>query len=565
LKVNVTRDSSDSPNPLQYSSCPQGTGPSVLGVPFIAGARDDCKLNRNVLLVGMDPAAFPGIRNGGDPFTRIKQRFGVLDVTYNLSPDIIASSTTTYYKNNTDTLINGTYSGASLAIYADNVFSRRDFTQEIRIQSDAQGAPLNWMVGGYYQDARMKINTYIGWNQTLNPIIQPIFGFGFPPLLAGAIHDVDIESKSLFGQLRWRPVETLEIAGGVRWTDERRSNDAQVLNPGATASYFPITQPKIGSKNWSPELTVTYTPTDDLTIFGALKQGYKSGSFSILSIPTDGEGGYGDEKVQGGEVGLKARLLDRALNVNAAFYYYRFSGLQIGVSEPAGANNVPIVRTLNAGKAKTYGIDFDATYQPPDFAGLSLNLAVNWNKARFVELTNLPCYGGQTIAAGCDQQLNPVTGLYTARDESGTPLERAPEWQMIGGFDYDTELTDSLGLAFGSSAQHSSSYITPIGSRSDFKQKGFTKINAYITLKGKDDRWELSLIGNNLNDVIRCGYCANSDFQNTTLLTALAQTTGGVSNVGPFGVAHIDEVGGIAIPGRQVVLKLTLRPIGLFQ
>ena len=398
----------------------------------------------------------------------------------------------------------------------------------------------------------------------MNPIIAPIFGFGLPVNLAGAKHNVHIDSKSLFGQLRWRPVQKIEIAAGVRWTDEQRSNDAFALN-SVTNQFVSTPQPKLSSKNWSPEITITYTPTDDLTIFGALKQGYKSGSYSILSVPAAGKGGYGDEKVQGGEIGLKARLLDHALNFNAAFYYYRYSGLQIGVSQPADGSGVPVIQTLNAGSARTYGIDFDATYRPPSIDGLSFNVAINWNKANFVELTNLPCYGGQTIAAGCNQQLNPNTGLYTARDESGTPLERAPVWQLIGGFDYDTRLNEKIGLSIGSSAQFSSSFITPIGSRSDFRQASYAKLNAYITFKGKDDAWEVSLIGNNLNNVIRCGYCANSDFQNTTILTGLAQTTGGPSNVGPFGTAHIDEVGGIAIPGRQIVLKLTLRPMGLFQ
>jgi iron complex outermembrane receptor protein len=115
----------------------------------------------------------------------------------------------------------------------------------------------------------------------------------------------------------------------------------------------------------------------------------------------------------------------------------------------------------------------------------------------------------------------------------------------------------------GASAQYSSSWTSPIGKRDDFIQPGFTKLNAYVTLKGKEDRWELSLIGNNLTNVIRCGYCTNSDFKNTTVLTALANTTGGVSNAGPLNPAgKIDDVAGIALPGRQVFVRLTLRTGG---
>ena len=87
---------------------------------------------------------------------------------------------------------------------------------------------------------------------------------------------------------------------------------------------------------------MTYTPTDDLTIFGALKQGYKSGSYQITTPnPANEDRSFGDEKVQGGEVGVKARLADRCTDVNAAFYYYRYKGLQIGVSQPAGSTGCP--------------------------------------------------------------------------------------------------------------------------------------------------------------------------------------------------------------------------------
>src|SRR3546814_823681 len=150
-------------------------------------------------------------------------------------------------------------------------------------------------------------------------------------------HAVDIKSASLFGQLRWKPVETLEIAGGVRWTDETRKDAATTLTSAATNTYTPVDliSPRINSKNWSPELTVTYTPTDNFTVFGALKQGYKSGSYSITTPASSAkDNSFGDEKVQGGEIGFKARTADRSLNVNTAFYYYKYKGLQVGVSQP---------------------------------------------------------------------------------------------------------------------------------------------------------------------------------------------------------------------------------------
>src|SRR5207244_8375045 len=44
--------------------------------------------------------------------------------------------------------------------------------------------------------------------------------------------------------------------------------------------------------------------------------------------------------------------------------------------------------------------------------------AVNWNKAEYKRLDTVPCYGGLTIAMGCNRNFNATTGLFTAQDLS---------------------------------------------------------------------------------------------------------------------------------------------------
>ena len=47
-----------------------------------------------------------------------------------------------------------------------------------------------------------------------------------------------------------------------------------------------------------------------ITVFAAFKQAYKSGSFDIvIPSPPPANKSFGDEKVQGGEVGIKSRWL----------------------------------------------------------------------------------------------------------------------------------------------------------------------------------------------------------------------------------------------------------------
>src|SRR5262249_55003610 len=152
---------------------------------------------------------------------------------------------------------------------------------------------------------------------------------------------VDIRTYSVFGQTRWNIVERLELAAGLRWTDEKRSESPFNLLVGAPTI---VPTPEIHSRRYSPEATVTYRPTDELTMFGAWKRGFKSGSFSIATPAVTGvNNSFGDETVQGGEVGLKSRLLERRLALNVAGYYYDYSGLQVGVISPP-RNGLPIIQ-----------------------------------------------------------------------------------------------------------------------------------------------------------------------------------------------------------------------------
>jgi len=560
LKVNNTlKEVTGGSAPL--GSCPDGNG-APAGIPFINPA-DKCKVDRTVYIVDVDPAAFPGVRNAGVPFMKTKASFGTLEMGYQVADNVSLDSTTGYFKTVVDGFINGVNTGfAGPTLIADNHFTRRDFTQELRLQSDYD-RPVNFLLGGYYQNARVRNRVVVLGN----------LAYGFPATLLGGINDVRIKAWSGFGQLRWKPVEQLEIAGGVRYTDEKRANDPYT-QAGLNATPVPITiaNPRLRARNWSPELTVTFTPTDDLTIFGALKQGYKSGSFIMTLPPTPGEdNSFGDERVRGGEVGVKARLFDRALNLNAAFYYYKYNDLQVGTNVVA-ESLVPTIRTINAAASKVYGIDFEASYRPPSVDGLSLRFAANWNRARFTKFDNAPCTGGQLASEGCNQlpievtdpgELaagyfvpEPGTGRpvrYNGQSLAGVPLPKAPSWQLNGGFDYETRASDALVLRFGANGQYSSKLLTSLGRRADFYQRANFKLNANVSLGAANDAWELALIGTNVTNQFTTGNCTQFGGATGNLIPS-------ITGANTRNAAGVDELACIVEPGRQVFLRLTLKP-----
>jgi iron complex outermembrane receptor protein len=546
LKVNLVRDRGIGAETAQLAGCPDGPGEVYLGLPF--SGNDDCRLDRELNIIYMDPASFPGISNGGVPYLENKQHFGTLELNYNVAPRLTLSSTTAYYKLRSSSLVNTTHTTSAGPLLAvENRFRRREFTQELRLTSDFSG-PLNFTLGGFYQDGRIHDNVIQRANIAYSALVPPAV------LNRNGTTSVDIETYSLFGQLRWRLTEQLELAGGARWNDETRSQ--QVFNI-LTNAPVTVAVPRIHASNVSPEITLTYTPTDDLTFFASYKKGYKSGSFSIATVPLPGaNNAFGDERVEGAEAGIKARLLDRSLLLNLAAYDYRYKGLQVGGIEPS-TNGVPIIRTVNAGSARTYGLDFDAAFRPRSIEGLGLNASLNWNHGRYRKLDNVPCYTGQTIAQGCINFPNPNTGLNTAQDLSGTPLIRAPEWQASFGFDYSIDIGANMKMTVTNNNQYSSRFVTFLAvgrPGEDNYQRAYLKSDLSLALADRDDRWEVAVIGKNIGDKITSSFCSATNFAGGTFLGSAI--TGGMTS-GPAGFA---EKGCNTERGRSVWVRVTLRP-----
>lgn len=542
LKVNLVYDHAINAETLQCISAPSGTAP-VPGFPPFLGGGEDCKFDRIQRTVDLDPVAFPGALNNGVPFLETTQGYGTLELTYRAIKDVTLSSTSAYYNLHSQSLVNpsqSTYAGPFIGI--NNRFHRREVTEEVRASSEYSG-PLNFTLGALYEDGNLADHVTVLGNGA----------YLFPPTLADGTTPVDIKTYSVFGEGRWNIVERLELAAGLRWTDEKRTESPYNLLTGAPTI---VPTPELHSKRVAPEVTLNYRLLDDVTLFAALKQGYKSGSFSIATPAVTGvDNSFGDEKVQGGELGMKSRLRDRQLALNVAGYFYNYSGLQVGVISPP-QNGVPIIQTVNAATARTYGVELEAAFHPNSIEGLGVNAAVNWNHARYLKFNNAPCWGGQLIAEGCNQSFNPSTGTYTAQDLSGTPLIRAPLWQGTLGFEYALPLGNDYRLVFSNSNELSSRYATYLAvdrPRDDNFQSAFVKIDLGFTLHGPSDLWEVALIGKDLNDKLTSGNCVASPLQGGAIF---ATPRGGTTR----GAAGIDPASCFADPGRQVWLRLTARP-----
>jgi iron complex outermembrane receptor protein len=541
LKLNLVHDHVINQESYQQVDCPEGPNFAPLGIPFL-GVNVPCKLSRNNYIVWMSPAAFPGIINNGVPVMESQQQYGTLELNYRPTQNLTVTSLTSDYLLTSTDLVNAIETqGAGPPLAAEEFFRRQDITQELRLNSDFS-TPLNFMVGAYYEDGLIDTHVVLPGNTALS----------LPAVLGAYIDPVTIRTYSAFGQLRYKILPRLELAAGLRYSDEKR-HESPVSDAGVAIA---VANPTVKSINTAPEFTLTYRPTDELTAFAAYKQAYKSGSFSLATPPPAGsDNSFGEEKAQGGEAGIKSRWLDHRLAIDAAAYLYNYSGLQVGAVNPA-SNGVINISTVNAGAARSYGVDFDTSYNPAAVAGLNLNAAVNWNHARFLTLNNVPCWGGQTIAAGCNQIFSAATGLFTAQNLNGTPLIRAPNWQLNFGFTYDYDLPRNYKLAISNNNAGSSRYVTFLAvgrPNNDNYQGGYIKSDLSVSLVSPDGAWEIALIGKNIGDKLTLGNCSAGAQDVGNIFPGV--TTGGTT----AGIGGPGQEGCFVDPGREVWVRLTAR------
>lgn len=538
LKVNYVYDRwNGTGGDSQLALCPDGLGGvAPLNIDFLRGS--ECKLDRNVQVGDLDPAAWPGVPNGGVPFLDRKQLFGSLEQNLDLTPALTLTSVTGLYDLKHEIMPRGNTT-ASPTIAPHYNFENRQLTEELRLTSNFE-APLNFMVGGFYQDG-----------QYVNRIrLRGNTAFGLPALLQNARHVIDLKAYSLFGQAIWKISDLVEVSGGARWTDETRNHRETNEFTGLPVK---LLVPRIHSSNVSPEVTVSFKPRTDLNLFASYRQGFKSGSFNtIVFVDDKTRADFSDEQVKGFEAGLKGLFFDRTLSFNLAAYRYEYSDMQVGANDkdPSG---LPLLRTVNAASARVQGVEIEASYSPPALSGLTVRGGLNYNHARFKTFNNAPCANGQTIAEGCNQFLNPLTGRFTSQDLSGRPLVRAPDWTGTLGFDYETEVGGGKMLAIAGNGSYSSRYYTNLTLLPAFRQNGFVKLGSSVALRGRDRAWEIAAIGNNLTNRIVASSCSNANTQNGSIFGG--QITGSTTK----GAAANDESACVPQRGREVWLRLSLR------
>ncbi len=370
---------------------------------------------------------------------------------------------------------------------SDPVNQLEQFTQEFRLTSDFDG-PFNFMLGLFYEDRQFVFDTAqaavnIG---LIGP--DPATGFTYD---WDKRHVTDTEAFSVFGSVIIDLTDQLELSGGIRYTDESKTQVITVpylhtflQGPGFVAPGFNSGDINFADDQVSPEVTLRYQPDDDVTLFASFKTGFKSGGIDNSALPsaslsaaaTAGDFSsliFDSETSKGGEIGFKTQFNDRTFTFNGTAYYYVFEDLQV---QNFDAVSIQFL-TLNAGEVTTQGVDLEFGWRPP-VDGLNLSANLSYLDATFSDT------------------------FIASEDLDGRDSARAPRWSGNVAFDYFTPVGDSLEFGLSGNMVFSDDYFTDEDSLNDLVQDGYVTFDLTASIGDQDGLWKFSIIGTNLTNEI---------------------------------------------------------------
>lgn len=475
-------DSAGAAENTQRVRCPFGAPQSTFG------EGDDCVANDTVVRAELGPnfGLLNPLFGDGRPFADQEQTLAGLEMNLNVTPSLVLSSQSGYYKSELELIENFNANSASnptalasLLAFSGSL-SIEEKNQELRLTSNFDGR-FDFMVGGNYQQSDISYTGVTARNAT-----TPTYaGVGTP-----SISEQEGDAYSIFGQVSFNPIDTLELSAGGRYSEEKKTfhpllqltgTPYDPTLPGGTA------RPERSWHDFSPEYAIAWRPSDIFTVFAAYKHGFLSGGFNGGNGNLGLDRSYDQQEVEGYEVGLKGLFFDESLRLETAVFTYDITGQQ--VSSLIGVTQF----ITNAGSSLSEGAEVNAVWNTP-LTGLTLRAGAAYNDAHYESYVGGPCYAGQTPAQGCT-----LAGGATSQDLSGQTVVRAPEWGGILGASFATQGPWNSELQLAVDSNYSSALFTEGTNNPQSEQDSYWLLDASIQLQ-LDNGLTFSVVGRNLTN-----------------------------------------------------------------
>lgn len=401
----------------------------------------------------------------------------------------------------------------------------KSFSQEIRLSNNSS-SDFRWVIGANYESSKVSELIDLSFPDVS---VRGLYGalFAHPFFSLSYSNDQKMENYAGFGNVEY-DIGKLTVKVGGRYTKSRIDSSEcgfdlsgspvntgalfyDVLFGGALGKYngqcYQINNttntyngvPPGGSgqfkdtlkeDNFSWRVGLDYKPSNDVLLYANVAKGYKAGSYPTLSaslfsqyLPVT------QESVLSYEGGFKATLLDRALQLNAAAFYYDYTNKQLRskLIDP----NFGILDTLqNIPKSDVKGFEIEMSIRPT--RGLVINSTFTYLDATIKKFRGINSGG---INA----------------DFAGANVPYTPKYQIGTNVDYEFPVSNSLNAFVGAGLNFRSDTVATIGGEINpagvtspvttvFEISDYTLIDLRAGIASADGRWRATVWGKNVGN-----------------------------------------------------------------
>lgn len=338
----------------------------------------------------------------------------------------------------------------------DNAYRLRKQTQELRLTS--RRGSIEWLLGYYRTTETGHVGQRL-WAQTA--------GGGGDMTLTTTGQPSEYRERALYGDVTWNLDPTWSVTLGARVAKNEQVytvfvND--VLNSSAPS--------KDTAKTYLA--TLRYAIDKQSNVYFRAASGYRPGGPNSPAIDANGQvipgtpTTFGHDTLWSYELGYKADLLDKRLNLEAAVFNIDWKDLQ----QPKAVGASTIV--VNAGKARVRGVELAARYKVDAHWNLEGSLA--WTNPKLTE--DAPALG-----------------------PSGSRLPNTAKLAFSLGARYTFDLVNHpsyAGLNVRRVGQRNAGFDSAGSSVPNFSQPGYTLVDAQWGVEF--GRWQLATFVRNLTD-----------------------------------------------------------------
>lgn len=235
----------------------------------------------------------------------------------------------------------------------------------------------------------------------------------------------------LFTEATWQIDNQWALTGGLRYQRDHIQRKGQSVY-AATGVAFDETFSKV-----LPKLTLSYAATPDWTVGATVGKGYNPGGVS-LNLTTGNWAQFKEETSTNYELFARANLLGDRLFLTGNLFYTDLRNAQynIGVEIAPGTYQS---YTINAEKAKSYGLELGLDYKPTDT--LTLRASAGLLKTEIKEMSSRSEYEGNEFARAPGHTL-----MLGANWQVNDRLTLGGQIRQTGGYFSDTPNTPLFSI-----------------------------------------------------------------------------------------------------------------------